>query len=387
MNIALVDLPHLRSQLFPFTLTRPIGQFLVGMMTIQDKWTHHLGKDVDLLTGHQLIDQKFKQHDHSYQLIINSAILPDETIIEAIKALKENHSLYQKDQFIAAKTTISSWPTELNELDRVEYAEPISSLNRPWDIFTQNNTELNKDFKLLTANKVSQAIEDPHTVVYGAENIFIAKGVKIKASIINAESGPVYLDENSEIQEGCVIKGPFYLGKHSKVNAGAVIRESCSIGPSCKIGGEVSNSILFANSNKGHDGFLGNSVLGEFCNLGAATNNSNLKNNYATVKMYDKANENFIDSELQFCGLMMGDHSKSAIGTTFNTGTTVGAHSNVFGSGFPPTYIPSFAWGGHDNSDTYQLDKAMITAEKVMARRDVALTETDKQLFQSIFDD
>ena len=385
MNIALIDLPDLRPKLFPFALTRPIGTFRVGILTIQEKWQHYLNTSVDVITSDPLINAKYQQYQQ-YDLVINATILPDQALADSIDELQFGQSLCKEGYFIASRFETSKLPLDTSTTIKNEYLGEISFLDRTWDIFLKNEEEISKDFKCLTQNKKSYSIIDPHTIVYGADNVFLAQGASVRASIINAEKGPVYLDENSEIQEGCVIKGPFYLGKGSKINAGAVIREGCSFGPSCKVGGEVSNAIIFANSNKAHDGFLGNAVIGEFCNLGAATNCSNLKNNYEEVKMYDYVQERFIASGLQFCGLMMGDHSKSAIGTLFNTGTTVGAHCNVFGSGFPKTFIPSFSWGGSGHMVTYTFDRAMQTAEKVMARRDVELTETDRSIFQSIFE-
>ncbi|WP_109832408.1 putative sugar nucleotidyl transferase [Reichenbachiella versicolor] len=386
MNIALIDLPDLRPKLYPFALTRPIGNFLVGIMTIQEKWNHYLDETVDLVTDSELLNTIFRKNEFTYDLVINSTLLPDSKLVSSILDLSDNQSLYKDGMLLAAKINSNSVRIDTSEADKLEFNGEISYLNRSWDIFLKTSEEIQKDFNALTKNQKSQKINDPHTIIYGEKNLFIAEGANIKASIINAEKGPVYIDENAVIEEGCIIKGPFYLGKKSKVNAGAVIREACSFGPSCKVGGEVSNTVIFSNSNKGHDGYLGNAVLGEFCNLGAGTNSSNLKNNYDHVKMYDYIDEQFIDSGLQFCGLLMGDHSKSAIGTTFNTGTTVETHCNVFGAGFPRTFIPSFSWGGADHMVTYTFDRAMKTAEKAMARRNVELTDSNKKLFQSIFD-
>ncbi len=223
-------------------------------------------------------------------------------------------------------------------------------------------------------------------MVYAPENIFIEEGVYIRAAILNAENGPIYLGKNSIVQEGAIIRGAFAMGEGSHVNMGAKMRGDISLGPYCKVGGEVSNSVVFGYSNKAHDGFLGNSVLGEWCNLGADTNTSNLKNNYDSPKLWNHAYNDFEKTGIQFCGLMMGDHSKAGINTMFNTGTVVDVSTNIFGSGFPSNYIPSFAWGGGEQYEEYELPKALETAERVMARRNVPFTPMDKEILSHIFE-
>ncbi|MCV9388214.1 GlmU family protein [Reichenbachiella ulvae] len=385
MNIALVDLPDQRSRLFPLTLTRPISDLKIGILSIREKWEKRLGQSLSFVTDDSL-KALFPPIAESYDLIINAALCPDESLIHAIQNLRMDQSLYQNDLFIAAKGGFSYSQTPDISEEKVSYEDPLTHINRAWDMFLNNSEEIKKDFDLLTEGKTSAKIEDPHTIVYGAENVFLEEGVKIKAAILNAEKGPIYLAKDAEIQEGATIRGPFYLGEGSRINMNAKIREGSTIGPGCKIGGEISNSILYGNSNKAHDGFLGNSVLGEWCNLGADTNNSNLKNNYSNVEMWDELSQDYLDTGLQFCGLVMGDHSKAAINTMFNTGTTVGVCANVYGAGFPKKRIPSFTWGGVRSMLVYDFDKAMETVEIVMDRKNRSFTDEDRKLLKHIYE-
>jgi UDP-N-acetylglucosamine diphosphorylase/glucosamine-1-phosphate N-acetyltransferase len=266
-----------------------------------------------------------------------------------------------------------------------EYPGHVTLIDRPWKIFSQNGNQLKIDFVVLTAGRRSAPINDPHTVVYGKENIFIEEGVYIRSAILNAETGPIYLGKDSIVQEGAIIRGSFALCEGGHVNMGAKIRGDVTVGPFSKVGGEVSTSVLFGYSNKAHDGFLGCSVLGEWCNLGADTNTSNLKNNYDLVKLWRHGSQSYESTGLQFCGLMMGDHSKCSINTMFNTGTVVDVSSNVFGEGFPQNYVPSFSWGGAKDAQVYKLDKALETAQRVMARRNVELNSVEKEILTHIF--
>jgi UDP-N-acetylglucosamine diphosphorylase/glucosamine-1-phosphate N-acetyltransferase len=259
-------------------------------------------------------------------------------------------------------------------------------IDEVWKIFQHNGNQIRADFEILTAGRKSNPITDIHTRVYGAENIFIEEGVSLRAALLNAENGPIYLGKNSQVQEGALIKGPFALCEGSHVNMGAKVRGDTTVGPFSKIGGEVSNSVIFGYANKSHDGFLGNSVLGEWCNLGADTNTSNLKNNYENVKLWSYAKEGFKDTGLMFCGLMMGDHSKCGINTMFNTGTVVGVSANIFGDGYPRNFIPSFAWGGAAGFTTFQLNKALDTASKAMSRRSMVLDEQETSILKHVYE-
>lgn len=386
MNIALVDLDIHRSKLLPLTFTRPIADLRIGILTIREKWEKRLNQEVSFLTDDSLSTLFPSKRDH-FDLAINSAVCPNATLIDRITNLEENQSLYQDDLWIATKGSFATRDEAalLLALPKTAYEGELIYIDRTWSLFLNNAHEIQQDFDLLTEGKISAPIADPHTIVYGEENIFLEEGVKIKAAILNAENGPIYLAKGAEIQEGATIRGPFSLGEGSRINMNAKIREGSTVGPGCKIGGELSNSILYGNSNKAHDGFLGNSVLGEWCNLGADTNNSNLKNNYTHVEMWDELTGNYIDTELQFCGLVMGDHSKAAINTMFNTGTTVGVCANIFGAGFPRKRIPSFSWGGDRAMITYDFDKAMETASIVMERKGKKFNTKDKDMLLHIY--
>jgi UDP-N-acetylglucosamine diphosphorylase/glucosamine-1-phosphate N-acetyltransferase len=380
MNPILFDDPIIRINLLPFTYTRPIGNIRVGILTINEKWEQWLGAKPSYQTAGYL-EQKFPKKSTGNDLLINGAVCPDQKLVDTIKSLPEHCFLIQKQLLIAARA-----PKEnMNSGNTIEYDLPLTVIDRPWKIFFENGAQIRVDFRLLTQGRTSAEISDKHTVVYGAENLFVEPGVKIRAAIINAEDGPVYLGKNSVVNEGAIIRGTFALCEEAHINMGGKMRGDTTIGPHCKVGGEVSNSVLFAYSNKAHDGFLGCSVIGEWCNLGADTNTSNLKNTFDEVKLWSHAENGFINTGLQFCGLMMGDHSKCSINTMFNTGTVIDVSSNVFGDGFPRNYIPSFSWGGAGGITTYQTDKAFLTAAKAMERREKVFDETEKNILEHVY--
>jgi UDP-N-acetylglucosamine diphosphorylase/glucosamine-1-phosphate N-acetyltransferase len=380
MNIILFDDPVIRIALLPFTFTRPVSGIRVGILTLEEKWAKWLNVSVSNQTE-QYLQKKFPVVSKADNVLINGGVCPDENIVAAIKALPAGYFLV-KDQVLLAAYQPGGTMTELNT---VKYPHPVTIIDKTWKIFRENANQLKLDFGIITAGRASATISDPYTRTYASEKIFIEEGVEIRAAILNAESGPIYLGKNSIIQEGAVIRGSFALCEGAQLNMGAKVRGDTTIGPNCKVGGEISNSVLFANSNKAHDGYLGNSVIGEWCNLGADTNTSNMKNNYDTVKLWSHGQNSFVKTDLQFCGLMMGDHSKCGINTMFNTGTVVDVCCNIFGDGYPRNYIPSFAWGGANKMVTYQLDKAIETASRVMARRNVTLQDADKEILSHIF--
>ena len=380
MNPILFDDPIIRINLLPFTYTRPIGNIRVGILSIDEKWERWLGIKPSFQTAGYL-EKKFPKKNTADNLLINAAVCPDAKLADMVKALPEHHFLVQKQLLIAARSPIG----EMTETNTIQYDAPLTIIDRPWKIFRENGAQIRLDYKVLTQGRVSAGIQDIHTVVYGAENLFVEEGVTVKAAIINAEKGPVYLGKNSIVEEGAIIRGAFALCEGAHINMGAKMRGDTTVGPYCKVGGEVSNSVLFAYSNKAHDGFLGCSVIGEWCNLGADTNTSNLKNTFDEVKLWSHAENNFINTGLQFCGLMMGDHSKCSINTMFNTGTVIDVSSNVFGVGFPRNYIPSFTWGGSNGIATYQFDKAIQTAKKAMERRQVILDDTEINILDHIY--
>lgn len=380
MNPILFDDPIIRINLLPFTYTRPISKIRVGILTIDEKWEKWLGIKPSFQTAGYL-EKKFPKKNTVENLLINGAVCPDQKLVDTIKALPSNYFLIQNQFLIAAKSPLE----EMTSSNTVQYNETITVIDRPWKIFLENAAQIKLDYTLITAGRTSAGINDKHTIVYGEENIFVEEGVTIKAAIINAENGPVYLGRNSIIQEGAIIRGSFALCEEGHVNMGAKIRGDTTVGPHSKVGGEVSNSVIFGYSNKSHDGFLGCSVIGEWCNLGADTNTSNLKNTFDEVKLWSHAENTFINTGLQFCGLMMGDHSKCSINTMFNTGTVIDVSSNVFGVGFPRNYIPSFSWGGAGGITTYQIDKAFETAKRAMERRHVVLDETEKNILEHVY--
>ena len=385
MNVTLFDHPQIRQQLLPFTYTRPVAEIRMGILTITEKWQHYLGKQINHLTQDYLANKFPGPSDLNNLLVINGGICPEADFISAINALEQNQGLSQNGILLAVRLSEYKSIDELEKLPTTEYPGELTIISRPWHIFKKAGEQIRADHKLLTHNRQTAAITDKHTIVYNVENIFLEEGVDIKAAILNADNGPIYLGKNSTVEEGAVIRGPFALGEDSTVNAQARMRGDISIGPRCKVGGEVSNSVIFGHSNKGHDGFLGNSVLGEWCNIGAGTNTSNLKNNYTKVKVWDYAEERFIDTGEQFCGLMMGDHSKCAINTMFNTGTIIGVAANIFGAGFPRTLIPSFSWGGHAGFSTFKPNKVKEMAAVSMARRDGLFDEDEENIINHLF--
>ena len=387
MNILFFDEIEHRTQLLPFTFTRPLAEIRVGILKISEKWHLRLGGEYSFLTLDYLTT-KFKPVHAQDNILINGGVCPDPHLAETICNLSFGERLEQNGRLIALRT---DRPYELTALDSAgssiaEYAGEICIIERPWDIFLLNGEQIRVDFDLITKNRQSQQINDPYTRVYNPENIFIEPGVKIKAAILNAENGPIYLGKDTTVEEGAVVRGPFALGELSTVNANARMRGDITIGPHCRVGGEVSNSVLFGYTNKGHDGFLGNSVLGEWCNIGADTNISNLKNNYAKVKVWDFKKNGFIDSGQQFCGLFMGDHSKTGINAMFNTGTIVGVAANIFGSGFPRTFIPSFSWGGAGGFSTFKMNKVKEMAHTSMARRNGEFDAEEEAILQAVYD-
>jgi UDP-N-acetylglucosamine diphosphorylase/glucosamine-1-phosphate N-acetyltransferase len=384
MNYILFDGPS-RNQLLPFTYTRPVADLRVGILTIREKWEKHLGSTTTTITEDYLSD-KFPMVEMEENVMINASYLPNYELIALIKGLEENQAIFKDEDVIAFFTKEAQDDIDLESYEAIEYNEDILKIEHTWDIFAKNGDAIQDDYDLLTKGQTSQAIPSSNNVI-SAENIFLEEGAKLEFTTLNASSGPIYVGKNAEIMEGSIIRGPFALCNNATVKLGAKIYGPTTVGPYSKVGGEVNNSVLFAFSNKGHDGFLGNSVLGEWCNLGADTNNSNLKNNYAEVRLWDYETEGFAKTGLQFCGLMMGDHSKCGINTMFNTGTVVGVSVNIFGSGFPRNFVPSFSWGGSGGFTTYLTKKAFEVAQVVMSRRDIEFTAEDAAILEHIFED
>lgn len=382
MNYILFDGPA-RNQLLPFTYTRPVADIRVGILTIREKWERYLGVTTTTVTEDYL-SEKYDMVEMDENVLINASYLPNAHLVELIKGLKENQAIFKGKDVIAFYTKDYQEDISLDDYDSIEYTQDSLKIEYTWDIFSKNGEAIVEDFELITEKRKSQRIPSSNNVI-ASENIFIEEGAKLEFVTLNASNGPIYLGKDAEIMEGSVIRGPFALCNNATVKLAAKIYGPTTIGPHSKVGGEVNNSVIFGYSNKGHDGFLGNSVLGEWCNIGADSNNSNLKNNYAEVKLWDYNKEGFAKTGLQFCGLMMGDHSKCGINTMFNTGTVVGVSANVFGGGFPRNFIPSFSWGGSSGFTTYLTKKAFEVAKIVMARRKVEFSNEDQAILEHIF--
>ncbi len=383
MNYILFDGPS-RNNLLPFTFTRPVADIRIGILTIREKWEKLLGFTTTTITEDYLSD-KYPMVEMDENVLINSSFLPNAELAEMVKSLEENQAIFKNEDVIAFYTKDAQEDIDFDSFEAIEYDDEVLKIEHTWDIFSKNGQAIEDDFELLTKGRRSQQISSTNNILNG-HNIFLEEGAKLEFTTLNANSGSIYVGKDAEIMEGSIIRGPFALCEHATVKMGAKIYGPTTVGPHSRVGGEVNNSVIFGYSNKGHDGFLGNSVIGEWCNLGADTNNSNLKNNYAEVRLWNYNTENFARTGLQFCGLMMGDHSKCGINTMFNTGTVVGVSTNIFGSGFPRNFVPSFSWGGNGGFTTYLTKKAFEVAEVVMSRRNIQLTETDKSILEHIFE-
>ncbi len=384
MNYILFD-GTVREALLPFTFTRPVADIRIGILTIREKWEKYLGYTTTTVTE-EYLSEKYPMVEMESNVMINASFLPNPNLVEKIKNLKSNQALFAGDTVIAFFTSDTQDEVDFDTYEIMDHQDEVMTVAHTWDIFSKNDTAIRADFELLTADRKSQAIPKSVNVI-APENIFIEEGAKLEFVTLNASTGPIYIGANSEIMEGSVIRGPFALCESGRVKLATKVYGATTVGPHSVIGGEVNNSVLFGYSNKGHDGFLGNSVLGEWCNIGADSNNSNLKNNYEPVKLWSYETENFAQTGLQFCGLMMGDHSKCGINTMFNTGTVVGVSANIFGSGFPRNFVPSFSWGGASGFTTYQTNKAFQTAKIVMARRNVEFTTEDAAILEHVFEE
>ncbi len=380
MNYIISDF-NSHDNFLPLSFTRAIAGFRVGILTIKEKWEKQLSSELSVKTEDYLQD-KYRLNVESENILINAVLIPDDKIVKSVKGLR--NAKLVKDGILLAYHVGSS---EIDTIpgNTVEYSGDLLYLKNNTDIFSLNGICIERDFKIITQGRKSATLSETNRI-FGKHPVFVENGCSAECVTINTTDGPVYLGENTKIMEGANIRGPFALCENSEIKMGAKIYGPTTIGPGCKVGGEINNSVFFAYSNKAHDGFLGNAVIGEWCNLGADTNNSNLKNNYAIVKLWNYEKEKFVSTGLQFCGLIMGDHSKCGINTMFNTGTVVGVSANIFGAGFPRNFIPSFSWGGHAGLSEYKTDTAFDVMTKVMERRNIALSETDKKIMSHIFE-
>ncbi|PHS08383.1 MAG: glucose-1-phosphate thymidylyltransferase [Kordia sp.] len=384
MNYILFD-GTVRNQLLPFTYTRPVADIRVGILTIREKWEKHLGFTTSTITEEYLSD-KYPMVELDKNIMINASFLPNEELVAMIENLSENQAVFCDDEILAFFTTEGQEEVNFDTYEVFDVDCEYIKIDNTWDIFAKNGVAIQADFDLLTKGRVSAPIPEGIQCV-SRENIFIEEGAKVLFSSLNASSGPIYIGVDAEVMEGCTVRGPFALCENATLKMGAKIYGATTIGPHSKVGGEVNNSVIFGFSNKGHDGFLGNSVLGEWCNIGADSNNSNLKNNYSEVRLWSYETENFARTGLQFCGLMMGDHSKCGINTMFNTATVVGVSANIFGGGFPRNFIPSYSWGGSSGFSTYLTKKAFEVAEVVMARRGIEFSALEEGILTHVFEE
>lgn len=382
MQFTLSDGPEWNS-LLPLTFTRPTAEIRIGILTLREKWERLLKTNTYTVTQAHLAKKYTPYPEKGLHISINPIFLPTDDLIRAIHELKENQALMKSGKCIAFchESQKVSYTTPTKE---IPYLQDLIRIEYPWDIFRHNAIALEQDFKLLTRNRISAPLSKSNRIT--GKNIFIEQGAIVEHATLNTQTGPIYIGKDAKIMEGCLIRGGLALCEGAILNMGTKIYGATTIGPHCKVGGEINNCVFFAYSNKSHEGFLGNSVLVEWCNLGAGTNVSNLKNNYSEIDVWSYATHQTVPTGLQFCGLLMGDHSKSAVNTKFNTGTVVGVFCNVFGYGFPPRHIPSFSWGGIQENKIFDFEKACKAAQVMMSRRGQSFDSLDREILRYIFD-
>ncbi|MGL6039143.1 MAG: GlmU family protein [Soonwooa sp.] len=369
----------------PLSFTRPVSEIRVGILTFSERWKKLLDIETSFYITEDFLQEKYKKPAAGQSLFIVPNFLPSESRLHQIKDLKAGEALVYDNELLVANINMENF--SLNQIEKMtDVTEDILFFKKPTDLFTYNEKAIDFDFDLLTKGRTSQELSSTCGFLGDKKDLFIEEGAVLEFATINCKTGKIYIGKGAEVMEGCNLRGPIALCEHSKCNLGAKVYGATTIGPHSKIGGEVNNIVVFGFSNKGHDGFVGNSVIGEWCNLGADTNSSNLKNNYASVKLWNYKSKRFEDTGLQFCGLIMGDHSKTAINTQLNTGTVVGVAANIFKAGFPPNLVENFSWGGMKGDEKFKLEKAYEVSEKVMERRKVALTENDKEILKYIYE-
>ncbi|MDM8159025.1 GlmU family protein [Labilibaculum sp. K2S] len=376
------------NDLRPLTFTRPVSEIRVGILSIREKWEKYLAASLSHSTQDYL-SVKYPILVQEQNVLINGSVLPDEKLKDAILNLKVGEYLAREGVILAANFLAADVELvnreEIEAKVKVVYEQAVDRIAMPYDIFESNDKALRADFELLTKGRKSQKISDTVNVL-GKENVFLEEGAKVEFASLNAADGPIYIGKDAVIMEGCLVRGPLAMCEHAELKMGAKVYGATTLGPYCKCGGELNNVVLFGYSSKAHDGFLGNAVLGEWCNIGADTNNSNLKNNYSEVKLWSYSSESFEKTGLQFCGTIMGDHSKCGINTMLNTGTVIGVSANVFGAGFPRNFIPSFAMGGNHGFKEYRLKATFEVADLVMQRRGLEFNEVEKNILTNVFE-
>lgn len=370
----------------PLTFTRPVAEMRMGILTFSERWKKLLDIDEVFYITENYLQDKFRKPEPKQSLFIVPNFFPSDEVLKQIKELQPGEALVYENEVLVANINMDNF--SLNQINKMtDIHEKLFFIEKPTDIFSYNDKAIDFDFKLLTEGRISQELSSTNGFIGEKENLFIEEGATIEFSTLNCKTGKIYIGKNAEIMEGSNIRGSLALCEESKINLGTKLYGGTTIGPHSKVGGEVNNIVIFGYSNKGHDGFVGNSVIGEWCNLGADTNSSNLKNNYASVKLWNYRKKRFLDTGLQFCGLIMGDHSKTAINTQLNTGTVVGVAANIFKSGFPPNLVDSFSWGGMKGDEKFKLEKSYEVAEKAMERRKIAISEMDKDILKYIYNE
>lgn len=374
-NYLLFDDPSW-DHLLPLTFTRPTCELRVGVMTLRERWELLLGVTMGHITQDYL-SELYPSVIGDDNVIINGNVVANSYIAKLISELDPQEALIYQDDLIAARLSEEQFEKlvrsgEIDELKGVDLQDtPVVQIKHPYDLWKLNATAIQEDMTYLPLYD-SRALPD-HCIHIGSGQLYIHPTAKVYASTFNTSDGPIYIGEGVEVQEGCNIRGPFAVGAHSIVKMQTRINGDVSIGPHCRVAGEISRSVILGYSNKGHDGYLGNSVIGAWCNLGADTNTSNLKNNYNDIKMYNYAARGFESTDSIFGGVIMGDHTKCSINTMINSGSSFGVGCTLFEGGFPPKVLPSFSWGTQPG-DVYDFKKFIATAERVMARRNVTLT-------------
>ena len=385
INVIFYDLPRVHADLLPMTFTRPVADFRIGITTIREKWAMMLPQDCRY--GFRTVGflvKKYKAEEIDDNLFIAGNVVPNPALVEEVLRLEIGEALFKGDDFIAYRGV--SPDMHADNYMKKEYNGECLVLHYLFDIFLNNGAVIKQDFEMITKGRTSCALSASNTVIGDPDLVFVEEGAYVEGAFLNTNGGPIYIGKDAQVMEGSCVRGPMALCEHSNINMGSKIYSDTTIGPWSKVGGELNNVVVFGYSNKAHDGFLGNAVIGEWCNIGAGTNASNLKNDYSKIRVWNYPDHTFMRTDLQFCGLIMGDHSKVGINCMFNTATVVGVGVNIHGSGFPRTFIPSFSEGSPVGGFTdVQLKKFFDIANRAMARRGLLLTDLDYEIFEEIY--
>lgn len=383
MNIILFDEKDNWTDLLPISFTRPIADIRIGILTIAEKWQHLLPEARISYKPADYLTVKFATEETGDDIIILSNILPDADLAARIAALQHGEALIAAGKMIALRGTLQQFEASQRSADIT--IDNVDSIVWLYDIFLKNDAQLRADFEIITRGRTSAPIDDSCTIIGSRDQIFIEEGATVQGATLNTLGGPIYIGKDATIMEGSCIRAPFAACTHAQVNMAAKIYGATTLGPHCKVGGELNNVVMIGYSNKAHDGFLGNAVVGEWCNIGAGTNASNLKNDYTEIKLWNYRTHRFLKTGLQFCGLILGDHSKIGINCMLNTATVIGVGVNIHGAGFPRAFVASFLEGGSAGYTDVSVAKFFDIAKRMMARRGITLSDSDKEIFESIY--